>query len=132
MLRDVGLLALRLGVGCSMAFSHGLDKMGRVLAGNFEFGDPIGLGPAASLILAALAELVCSLAVAAGLWTRFAAIPPFVTMAVAAIIVHAEDPWARKELAVVYLSAFGALILTGGGRFAVESVWTKTKGKRRK
>ena len=132
MIRDIGLLVLRLGIGCSMAFGHGLDKMNRVLAGNFEFGDPIGLGPMASLILAALAEFVCSLAVAVGLWTRFTAIPPFVTMAAAAIIVHADDPWGRKELAVVYLIAFGALILTGGGRFAVESVWSKAKGKRRK
>jgi len=125
--RDVGLLVLRLGLGCSMAFGHGLGKMQKVLAGDFGFGNPIGIGAPASLILAALAELVCSLAVAAGIWTRYATIPPIVTMAVAAFVVHASDPWGRKELAIVYLIGFLTLAMTGGGRFSVEALWSKAK-----
>ena len=130
MTRDLGLLVLRVGVGSVMAFGHGLGKMQKVITGNFEFGDPVGLGPVPSLILAALAEFVCSIAVAAGLWTRYTAIPPLVTMAVAVFVVHANDPWNRKEPAVVFLIAFLALILTGGGRFALDSLWSK--GKRKK
>jgi len=129
---DVGLLLLRLVAGCSLAFGHGLGKLGRMTSGNFEFADPLGIGAVPSLILATLAELVCSIAVAAGLWTRWAAIPPAVTMAVAALVVHAADPWGRKELAVLYLAAFGALVFTGGGRFALDALWPTPKPKRKK
>ena len=132
MIRDLGLLVLRLGAGGALAFGHGLAKVQKVLSGNFEFGDPIGIGTAASLILAALAEFVCSLAVAAGLWTRYTAIPPLVTMAVAVFVVHAKDPWARKELAALYLIAFLTLVLAGGGRFALDSLGSKGKGKSKK
>ena len=130
MTRDLAILVLRVGVGSVMAFAHGLGKVQKVLSGNFEFGDPIGIGTAPSLILAALAEFVCSIAVAAGLWTRYTAIPPLVTMAVAVFVVHANDPWGRKELAALYLIAFLALVLAGGGRFALDSLWSK--GKRKK
>ena len=129
---DLGLLLLRLGVGLSMAYGHGLGKVTRMASGDFQFGDPIGIGPAPSLILAALAEFVCALAVAAGAWTRLAAIPPVVTMAVAALFVHADDPWGKKELAVLYFVAFATLVFTGGGRFALDALWTKRKPKRKK
>jgi putative oxidoreductase len=129
--RDVGLLLLRVGIGGLLAFGHGLGKVEKIFAGNFEFGDPIGIGAAASLVLAAFAEFVCSLAVAAGLWTRWSAVPPVVTMVVAAFVVHAADPWGRKELAVLYLVAFTVLILTGSGRFSVDALWAKTKRKGR-
>jgi putative oxidoreductase len=121
------LLLLRVGIGCLLAFGHGLGKVEKVFAGNFQFGDPIGIGAAASLVLAAGAEFVCSLAVAAGLWTRWSSVPPVVTMVVAAFVVHAADPWGRKELAVLYLVAFTVLILTGGGRFSVDAMWARTR-----
>ena len=128
---DVGLLVLRLGAGCALAFGHGLGKLQKMMSGDFEFADPLGIGGAPSLILATLAELVCALAVAAGLWTRWTAIPPAATMAVAALIVQADDPWGKKELAVLYLAAFAALALTGGGRFALDAL-RKTRGPKRK
>lgn len=42
-----------------MAVVHGLPKMQKLLAGNLEFADPIGLGPGLSLGLAVFGELVC-------------------------------------------------------------------------
>jgi putative oxidoreductase len=43
-------------------------------------------------------------------------------MAVAAFVVHAGDPWAKKELALLYAVPYLALLLAGGGRFALERV----------
>ena len=63
--RSTGLLILRLTAGILMA-THGAGKMSKVFAGDFAFGDPIGLGPHISLIGAALSEFVFALAVAAG------------------------------------------------------------------
>jgi len=66
---DLTLLLLRLSGGGFM-LSHGYGKFMNVLQGNFEFGDPIGLGPAVSLILTAFAEFICAILVIVGFQGR--------------------------------------------------------------
>lgn len=124
---DVGLLVLRLSAVLIMV--HGWGKLMKLINGDFAFGDPIGIGPLPSLVLATFAEFFCSLAVLVGFKTRWAAIPPLITMLVAAFIVHASDPWGTKELAVVYAVIFLALCFTGGGVYSVDA--KLGKGKRR-
>ena len=126
-LSSIGLLILRVGVGVYMA-SHGWGKLQMIIDGRFgEFGDPLGLGSGVSLILATGAEFFCALLVAIGLATRFAAAPVVFTMAIAAFVVHASDPWtmqaqgASKEPALLYLIPMLALIFTGAGRFSLDA-----------
>ncbi len=124
---DIGLLVLRLGVGAFMLVAHGWGKLAGFgdLAGRFP--DPIGLGSTFSLALAIFAEVLCALLVILGLGTRFAAVPLLATMLVAAFVVHADDPWSKKEFALLYAIPFLTLIFTGGGRFALDSLirWKK-------
>ncbi|SDL47120.1 putative oxidoreductase [Catalinimonas alkaloidigena] len=117
---DIATLLLRV-FPAGFMLSHGYPKFMKVLEGNFEFGDPLGLGPAASLILAAFAEFICSLLVILGLGTRLAVIPLIITMLTAAFIAHGDDPFGRKELSLLYLVVFVVLFLTGSGRFSVDS-----------
>ena len=56
----------------------------------------------------------------AGVATRGAAIPVMVTMFVAAFVVHWDDPFGRKELALLFLAAYTALFLTGAGRYSID------------
>ena len=56
-----------------------------------------------------------------GLKTRLASVPLIVTMIVAAFIVHAGDPFAKKELALVYLVGFLAIFFTGPGEYSVDA-----------
>jgi putative oxidoreductase len=116
---DLGLLILRLGLG-SMMLTHGWPKVQKILAGDWTFANPIGVGEAPSLLLAALAEFGCSLLVLVGFRVRLAVLPILFTMLVAAIIVHANDPWARKELPLLYASGYATLLLLGGGRYSVD------------
>jgi len=74
MRRDLGLLILRVGVGVPMIYGHGWGKAMSILQGDFSFADPIGLGPAASLILAGFAEAICSVLLILGVSVRWAAI----------------------------------------------------------
>ena len=54
--------------------------------------------------------------------------PLLITMLVAALIIHAEDPWARKELALLYAVPAIALIFTGAGRFSIDGlIWKKKR-----
>ncbi len=133
-LHAIGLLVLRVGVGGFM-MSHGWGKFSKVLAGNFEFADPLGLGPEISLVSAAGAEFICAGLVIIGLATRFSAAAVAFTMGVAAFVVHASDPWtmgagASKEPALLFGIAFLALVLTGPGRIALDALIVKHWKKR--
>ena len=117
---DLGLLVLRVGAGVMM-MTHGWGKLLMLLDGKgHDFADPVGAGPMASLLLAVFAEFLCALLVVLGVKTRWTAIPLVVTMAVAALVVHASDPFNVKELAALYGVVFLALVLTGGGRYSFD------------
>jgi putative oxidoreductase len=122
---DWGLLVLRLGLG-AMMLTHGWPKFQKVMAGEWTFPDPVGLGAAPGLLLATLAEFGCSLLVLAGFKVRWAAIPLLFTMLVAAIIVHADDPWQMKELPLLYASGYVLLLFTGAGRYSLDAALAKT------
>ena len=126
---DLGLLVLRVGAGI-LLMTHGIPKLMHLLEGNFQFADPIGVGPTASLMLAVFAEFLCALLVVLGVKTRWFAIPPLVTMLVAFFIVHAADPFGRKELALAYAVMYLALVFAGGGRYSFDGWWAKRKGRR--
>jgi putative oxidoreductase len=129
-LRSLGLLVLRLGAGGLLLFGHGLPKLTHFSERAARFADPIGVGPGAGLALVIFAEVFCSLFVMLGLATRLAAIPPVIFFLIAALIHHAADPWAKKELALVYLVAFLTLILTGGGNYALDALFRRRRYRR--
>lgn len=127
---DLGLLFLRVTVGLMMA-GHGIGKVADLFAGKTGFPDPLGIGPVPSLALAAFAEFFCSLLVIVGLKTRWAALPVVVTMLVAALIIHADDPWQKKEFALLFAASFFTLALTGGGRYALDAVFARRRRRKR-
>jgi putative oxidoreductase len=118
----IALLLLRLGAGGMLLAGHGWEKLVSFPDKSAAFPDPLGVGSPLSLSLAVFAEVACSLLVVLGVRTRLAAVPPLVTMLVAAFVVHAGDPWAKKELALLYALPFLTLVIVGGGRYSVDAL----------
>lgn len=116
---NIGLLLLRIGFG-GMMLTHGIPKLLKMISGDFSFGDPIGIGEPASLVLAVLGEVLFPILVIIGFKTRLSAIPVIITMAVAAFIVHAADPLGIKEKAILFLIGFIAITLLGAGKYSVD------------
>lgn len=124
---NILLLVLRLAIAALM-LTHGLPKLSKLLeGGEIQFGNPIGLGPGISLALAVFAEVFCSLLIGIGLGTRLASIPLMFTMIVAAFIAHGADPFARKEMAILYLLFYLALLVTGSGKYSLDFLLTRKK-----
>lgn len=115
---DLALLLLRIGFG-GLMLTHGIPKLNR-LADTSGFPDPLGLGSTISLILVLIGEFIAPVLIIIGLKTKLATIPSIITMAVAAFIVHANDPIATKEKALLYLFAFIILFLAGPGLFSMD------------
>jgi len=128
-LPDLSTLLLRLGFG-GLMLSHGIPKLLSWSEKADSWADPIGVGPTASLALAIFAEVFCSLGVMAGVLTRLAVIPLIVTMLVAVLVVHADDPFGRKELGLLYLLAYLAIAVAGPGRFSFDH-WFRSRRKKR-
>jgi putative oxidoreductase len=119
---SLGLLVLRLFAGGMMFFVHGWPKLADFSDLSARFPDPLGLGSSTlSLGLVVFAEAFCALAVMFGFATRLVAVPLLIAMLVAAFVFHADDPWAKKELAVLYAGAFFTLICAGPGKFSVDA-----------
>ncbi len=116
---NLGLAFLRISAAALM-LTHGIPKFQKLLAGDLEFGDPLGLGGAPSLFLAIIGEFICPILVIIGYKTRWAAVPTAITMAVAAFIVHGADPFGVKEKALLFLVLFIAIIFLGPGKYSID------------
>jgi len=119
---SAGLLILRLGFGLMMAFGHGLGKLTGFGERATEFSDPLGVGSTMSMALVVFAEFFCSLAVVLGFATRAAVVPLAITMLVAVLVIHGDDPWKKQEFAMLYLVPYLTLLLTGPGRYSLDQV----------
>ena len=116
---DLGLLLMRVSFSVGM-MTHGYGKFLKLIQGNFEFSDPIGIGSTLSLILTVIAEFIAPILIILGWKTRIASLFPTITMIVAFFIVHDGDPFSRKEKAFVYLIAFLTLYFTGPGKYSLD------------
>ncbi len=113
------LLALRLLFGL-LLMNHGIAKWSNFQEMSTMFPDPLGVGSTLSLILAIFGELACSMAFIIGFLYRLSMIPMIFTMGVAFFVIHANDAFAVKELAFVYLVVFILLYIAGPGQFSVD------------
>ena len=117
---NLGLALLRIVPSAFFIGNHGFPKLMNLINGNTEFADPFGIGSAPTLFLAVIAEVLCPLLIIIGFKTRWNAIPPAITMFVAAFVYHAADPFGAKELPLLFLVVFVTIFLVGPGRFSVD------------
>jgi putative oxidoreductase len=116
-------LAMRFAFGGFMLYAHGWGKLQRLTGGGeIRFPDPLGVGATTSLALAAGAEVFCAAFVVLGLFTRLNLIPLAFTMVIAAFVQHGSDPFADKEMALLYLVAYLAMIGSGPGDWTLQRV----------
>ena len=115
------VLLFRLFAGLMM-LPYGIGKIQ-----NFEkysvdfFGDPIGIGMLPSLILTIFAQVVCSLTLTLGLFSRFSASVLAINMLVA-VKYHWNDDFATLSLPLLFFGIYCFLILSGGEKYSVDTL----------
>ena len=126
---NLALLIMRVAFGLMIALGHGWCKLCTFAEKSATFSDPLGVGNAVSLSLAVFAEFFCGLSLALGFVTRAVAFPLFFAMIVAVLIVHSNDPWSKKELALTYAIPFLTLMIAGGGKYSLDQLITSRFGR---
>ena len=117
---DVGLLLLRLGPGCIMAKVHGWGKVMHFSEYSADFYNFLGLGSAFSLGLVVFAELVCSILIVLGFFTRLATIPLIIAMMVIVFDVNAGKEIFKFETPLLFMMIFVVLMITGAGKYSLD------------
>jgi putative oxidoreductase len=119
---DLGLLVLRLWLALPMLLLHGWGKLANFGARSATFADPFGIGSMPSLVLITASEVLGSILIALGLFTRFATIVGAAGMVVAFIHGHQARLTGpgNGELAFIFLGMYVVLLITGPGRFSVD------------
>lgn len=123
---NLGYLLLRGFIGFGI-LTHGLPKLQAGPAEWSKLGEVMtNIGVPGPVVfwgfMAAFSEGVGGLLLILGAWTTLSAFLIVSTMSTAVLVFHAADPFAKKEMALLYL--FGALtfLLKGAGRFSVDSL----------
>ena len=121
-MNSIALLLLRIVFCGSMIFGHGLGKLNKVLDGNFNFSDPIGIGETPTLFLAVFSEFIAPIFILVGFKAKIFSFFPAATMFVAAFIVHLDDPFSRMEKSLLFLAVFISFMITGSGKYSVDKI----------
>jgi len=115
---NAALLFLRVAFSLSL-MTHGYGKFLKLINGNFEFADPLGLGAVPSLIFAVLGEFIAPIFIIIGYHTRLASLFSVITMGLITFVVHADDPFKGKEKALLFFIAFLVVYLAGPGKYSL-------------
>lgn len=117
---NTALLIARAGIAALM-LTHGIPKLMMLLSGApVQFPPVMGLSAELSLGLAVFAEVFCSVFLLAGFATRLAVLPLIITMLVAVLFIHGDDPFAMKEPALHYLLVYIVLLFAGSGKYSID------------
>lgn len=108
-----------------MMLSHGIPKALEYETLVRSFPDPLNVGSEVSAMLILFAEVGCSILLLLGLFGRFASATLFIAMMVAAAVHHFDDPWAMKELPLLYAAVYAALTFTGPGSTSIDAWFTR-------
>ncbi len=122
-LAENGVFLLRVSVSLLM-LSHGIPKALEYESLVQSFPDPLNVGTEISAMLILFAEVGCSVLLLLGLFGRFASATLFIAMMVAALTHHFADPFAVRELPLLYAAVYACLTLTGPGSTSIDA-WLK-------
>jgi putative oxidoreductase len=119
----LGWTVIRIAFGVLLAAVHGLPKVMDGVERHTNTVASLGFPfPALFAWLSALAELVGGMLIAAGLFTRPVALIVISNLAVA-LFRHQQggDPFARFELALLFIAVFAAMGIAGPGPWSLDA-----------
>ncbi len=111
----LGLLALRVSAGMLLIAGQGWYKLYDFTSRHMISLDRLSSAAELRVSFEIIAEFFCPLFVILGVATRLTAIPPWVSLVGAAVLMHGKVLSVEQQLALAYAVPFFVLMLTGAG-----------------
>ena len=125
--RDLALLLLRILVGFSLFYKHGIEKLTGFSNMQTHFPDPLHIGVKTGLIFALLTDGICTMLIILGFATRLAALLIVTNLTVVFILIHSGSfTEGHAELVYDYLSSFLCILFAGAGKYSLDNKLFKT------
>ncbi|WP_256437874.1 DoxX family protein [Aquimarina sp. U1-2] len=115
------LLIYRLLVSLAMINTHGMKKILDFQGTIEHIPDPLGLGGEISATMAILANIVAPVFIILGLGARFAALLILSVTLMGFFVVHANDPWAVRDIPLMYSLAYLLIFFLGAGAYSLDN-----------
>jgi putative oxidoreductase len=118
---NIALLILRVWLGISLFVDHGIEKL------NFaqmqqHFPDPLHIGVVPGLLFAFVTDVICSILIALGLFTRIAALLVVINLFIAFVFFHKLDLTdSFGQVAYIYLGAYLTILVAGPGKYSIDN-----------
>lgn len=122
---NIATLLVRISFGTLIFLNHGIPHLMNFSERSRNFYDPFHIGSRWSLLLVLFAELVCSLLLVIGLFTRLALLPLITNVAVVVFMLNKGKAFSESELALLYFAVFAGLLFVGPGRYSVDAAMGK-------
>lgn len=119
--RDIVLLVFRVLVSLAMIHTHGLKKILDFSGTVANIPDPFGMGGQISASIAIIANIISPIFVILGLGTRLAILPILSVTLIGFFIVHAKDPWAVKDIPLMYSLSYLLIVFLGAGKYSLDN-----------
>jgi putative oxidoreductase len=121
---NLAMFILRVGGGILM-IHHGYDKLVHFNQYSQHFIHFLGMSAEISLSMVIFAEFFCSIFVILGLFTRLAAIPLTIDVAVAVAKGHDMDILGKGEHPALFALIFITILILGPGKISIDGMITK-------
>lgn len=118
--QDAIILGFRVLVSLSMINTHGIKKLVHFSDTVANIPDPFGLGGEISTYIALLANIVSPIFVILGFATRLAALQILSVTIMGFLVVHAGDPWAVKDVPLMYSLSYLLIFFFGAGKYSLD------------
>ncbi|WP_046755992.1 DoxX family protein [Kordia jejudonensis] len=117
---DTSILLFRVLVSLSMINTHGLKKILNFPETVSHIPDPFGMGGYVSTIIAIIANIVGPIFIIFGLGTRVAILPILGVTLMGFFVVHGSDPWAVRDIPLMYSLAYLLIFFLGAGKYSLD------------
>ena len=118
---DKATLFLRLFVGV-LLFTQAITKSQDYMWLKGLYPSVLGFSPSEVLSIVGVVEAVAGVMLTIGLLTRLTSIVMIVIMVAAAFLFFPHQGFAQAELKVVYAGIYATLAISGGGRYALDTI----------
>lgn len=122
---SVTMLIFRSLVAFAMIRVHGIKKIADIEGEIANIPDPFGFGGEFTALMAVFTNIVLTVFVAIGFFTRLSAFGILSVTLSGLFLVHWADPWPVKDIPLMYSLSYFLILIMGPGKYSIDHIISK-------